>query len=103
MARLGRDGSSGDSCDGVRGGASDKSLVEQIDWLAASGHITEQMKDVAHEIRLGGNLGAHPDRDGLKDVTQADAQAILSFLSDFFKYVYEIPASLERLRAKGES
>jgi hypothetical protein len=79
-------------------GAPDKPLIEQIDWLATNGQITEQMKDVAHQIRLGGNLGAHPDRDGLRDVDQASARAILGFLRDFFRYVYEIPASLDRLK-----
>jgi hypothetical protein len=78
-------------------GAPDGRLIEQIDWLAENGQITKQMKDVAHQIRLGGNLGAHPDRDGLTDVGRDEAEAILAFLRDFFRYVYEIPASLGRL------
>jgi hypothetical protein len=78
-------------------GAPDARLIDQIDWLADNGHITAQMRDVAHQIRLGGNLGAHPDRDGLRDVGQAEAEALLIFLRDFFRYVYEIPASLGRL------
>ena len=78
-------------------GAPDTKLIDQIDWLATHSHITEQMKDIAHQIRLGGNLGAHPDRDGLRDVGEGEARAILTFLRDFFRYVYEIPASLARL------
>ena len=72
-------------------------LIGQIDWLAENGHITEQMRGVAHRIRLGGNLGAHPDADGLKDVNQDDAEAVLEFLGDFLRYVYTIPARLSRL------
>jgi hypothetical protein len=81
-------------------GAPDKRLVEQIDWLEEQRLITPQMKDVAHRIRLGGNAGAHPDADGLKDVTEIDAQRLLEFLDDFVKYVYEIPG---RLAAMDES
>jgi hypothetical protein len=84
-------------------GAPDTRLIDQIDWLAENGHITEQMKDVAHRIRLGGNLGAHPDRDGLADVGRDDVAALLSFLRDFFRYVYEIPASLDRLAGGAEA
>jgi hypothetical protein len=80
-------------------GAPDGRLIDQIDWLADNGHITEQMKDVAHRIRLGGNLGAHPDRDGLAIIGRDDVEAILAFLRDFFRYVYEIPASLDASRA----
>lgn len=78
-------------------GAPDKKLIEQIDWLADNGVIPGQMKEVAHQIRLGGNIGAHPDKDGLRDIGEAEAKAILQFLDDFFRYVYEIPASLGRL------
>jgi hypothetical protein len=78
-------------------GAPDGPLIDQIDWLAENGHITAQMKEVGHRIRLGGNLGAHPDRDGLRDVDEAEATAIMAFLRDFFRYVYEIPADLARI------
>jgi uncharacterized protein DUF4145 len=61
------------------------------------------MKDVAHRIRLGGNLGAHPDRDGLADVGRDDVEAMLRFLRDFFRYVYEIPASLGRLAGSADA
>lgn len=77
-------------------------LIDQIDWLAENDHITDQMKKVAHKIRLGGNLGAHPDADGLKDVGKNEAAAVLEFLSDFLKYIYEIPARLDRLGTTGE-
>jgi hypothetical protein len=82
-------------------GAPGGRLIEQIDWLSDKGHITDQMRAVAHQIRLAGNLGAHPDGDGLRDVGPAEAEAILTFLGDFFRYVYEIPASLARI--SGES
>lgn len=75
-------------------GAPAKRLVEQIDWLEAQRLITPLMKDVAHTIRLEGNTGAHPDRDGLRDVGEGEAHAVVGFLDDFIKYVYEIPGRL---------
>ena len=79
-------------------GAPERTLVDQIDWLEERRLITPQMKDVAHTIRLTGNLGAHPDKDGLRDVGEPEARAVIEFLDDFLKYVYEIPARLERLK-----
>lgn len=75
-------------------GAPDRKLEQQIDWLEEQRLVTPQMRDVAHKIRLGGNAGAHPDKDGLKDVTENDARKLLEFLEDFAKYVYEIPGRL---------
>lgn len=78
-------------------GAPDRKLVDQIDWLEEKRLITPQMKDVAHKIRLGGNVGAHPDKDGLEDVAEDDARRLLEFLEDFVKYVYEIPGRLDAM------
>jgi hypothetical protein len=78
-------------------GAPDKKLVEQIDWLEERRLITPQMRDVAHRIRLGGNTGAHPDKDGLNDVDEPEAKALLEFLDDFIRFTYEIRGRLEKL------
>lgn len=79
-------------------GAPERNLVEQIDWLEEQRLVTPQMKEVAHTIRLAGNLGAHPDKGGLRDVGETEARAVIEFLDDFLRYVYEIPARLERLK-----
>jgi hypothetical protein len=77
----------------------DKKLVHQIDWLAAQGIITTPLKEMAHRVRLGGNLGAHPPEDPddanaiVIGVQYADA--VIEFTRDFFQHVYVIP---ERLR-----
>lgn len=80
-----------------KGAPAGKRLVDQIDWLADQQLISPQMKAVAHRLRIIGNLGAHPDKDGLEDVDQAQAEATLVFLTDFLRYVYQIPASLDRI------
>lgn len=83
-------------------GAPDKKLQEQIDWLAGEGIVTVQMKDVAHAIRVGGNEGTHPGKDGLNDVDREQAERYLAFLDDFLRFVYVIPADLDRLQGKDQ-
>jgi len=58
----------------IERGAKKDRLVDQIDELHDKQIITKDIKDWAHEIRLTGNIGAHPDEDGLEDVTLDDAE-----------------------------
>jgi Domain of unknown function (DUF4145) len=81
-------------------GATDKKLVEQIDELAKKGKLTESLRDYAHEVRLTGNDGAHPDKDGLKDVSEKDADDIIAFTRHFFDNVYVTPARLAARKPK---
>jgi Domain of unknown function (DUF4145) len=76
-----------------------KKLVAQIDELALKGIITEPLKQFAHEIRLEGNDGAHPDPDGLEDVTPNDADDIIEFTREYLHHVYVMPAKLLARRA----
>ena len=75
-------------------GAKKNKLIDQIDEIAAMGIITSSLRDFAHEIRLEGNDGAHPGKDGLEDVTEKDADDILEFTDHFFNHVYVMPARL---------
>jgi hypothetical protein len=70
-------------------------LIDQIDDLFKSGKITEPLKDFAHEVRLTGNDGAHPDKDGLADVTQQDSADIIEFTREYLHHVYVMPAKLK--------
>lgn len=70
-------------------------LVDQIDELATLQIITASLKDMAHEVRLTGNDGAHPGADGLNDVTQQDAKDIIEFTKELFHHVYIMPAKLK--------
>jgi Domain of unknown function (DUF4145) len=69
-------------------------LVDQIDDLFKIGKITESLKDFAHEVRLTGNDGAHPDKDGLSDVKEDDSAAIIEFTREYLHHVYVMPAKL---------
>ena len=86
----------------------DQTLVKQIEWLAAEGIITKPLKDMAHRVRLGGNLGAHPPEDP-KDanavVIGAEyADAVIEFTREFFQHVYVMPERLKKYTfAKTES
>jgi hypothetical protein len=75
--------------------ASGGNLISQIDDLFKTGKITESLKDFAHEIRLTGNDGAHPDKDGLVDVTEKDSADIIEFTKDYLLHVYVMPAKLK--------
>jgi len=78
-------------------------LTDQIDDLAARGKITQALQEMAHEVRLAGSEGAHPDRAGLSDATQKDADDIIAFTREYLQHVYVMPAQLEARRAKGAS
>lgn len=82
-----------------RGAKKDK-LLNQIDELFGSQIITKDIKDWAHEIRLTGNIGAHPDEDGLKDVSGEDANELIKFMEEYLNYVYIMPAMVAKKRAK---
>ena len=75
-------------------------LVDQIDELYDSQIITKDIKDWAHEIRVTGNIGAHPDEDGLQNVTKEDAEELIKFMEEYLNYVYIMPAKVAKKRAK---
>ena len=81
-------------------GAVGKNLVDQIDYLANKGKITEPLKEMAHEIRSVGNVGAHPDDDPLKDVNEQDASEIVEFMSEYFNHVYVMPEKLKAMKER---
>ena len=87
----------------AQGAGKDKKLVAQIDELATKGLITGPLKEFAHEVRLEGNTGAHPDTDGLDEVTDKDANAIIEFTREYLHHVYVMPAKLRARRAPATS
>jgi Domain of unknown function (DUF4145) len=76
-------------------GAKGGTLVLQIDDLAQNGIITEPLRRFAHAVRLTRNIGAHPDKDGLKDVIEKDAADMIEFTREFLHHVYVMPAKLK--------
>jgi hypothetical protein len=82
-----------------KGAGPKKKLVDQIDELAANQIITASLKEMAHEVRLTGNDGAHPGADGLSDVSAQDAKEIIEFTKELFHHVYVMPAKLKARQA----
>jgi hypothetical protein len=81
-------------------GADDsKHLIAQINTLK---NLPEDIKDWAHQIRIFGNWGAHPDRDGLKDVNKDDVGEVHDFTSKFLTFMFIMPRKVEASRKKRE-
>ena len=75
------------------------SLIGQIDSLHS---LPDDIKDWAHQIRIFGNWGAHPDKDNLKDIKAEDVEEVYDFTSKFFIYVFIMPERVKLSRAKRE-
>lgn len=85
-----------------QGAGSEKDLIDQIDELNKTkpDRFTTDIKDWAHNIRIFGNWGVHPDKDGLKDVKQEIAKEVIDFLKSYFHYVYVMPQKVANARLK---
>lgn len=81
-------------------GATGDRLVNQINDLAEQGHITSALQEMAHTVRLIGNVGAHPDEDGLEDVDPDDASDLVKFSHEFYNHVYVMPAKLQEMKKR---
>jgi hypothetical protein len=79
-------------------GADEKlDLIEQI--KAVDG-LTKDIKDWAHNIRIFGNWGAHPQDDMLRDVTPELAAEVKEFVDEFMNYVYVMPGKVQAARTR---
>jgi len=72
-----------------------KSLGQQIDAAKDDGTIPNRYHDLVDEIRLYGNIGAHPDDDNASLVTSENANQLLEFVRILIEELYVLP-----LRAK---
>lgn len=81
-------------------GANEKEdLINQIDNLSA---LPKDIKDWAHQIRIFGNWGAHPDKDKLKEVNAEEVAETHDFISKFFIYMFIMPRKVAESRKKRE-
>ncbi|MFZ2205207.1 MAG: DUF4145 domain-containing protein [Minisyncoccia bacterium] len=81
------------------GASTEEDLITQIKNL---GNLTTEIKDWAHNIRIFGNWGAHPQDDNLKEVDLKLATETQSFLEEFFNYVYVMPSRVIKARQVGK-
>lgn len=75
----------------------DQDLIDQIRNVQ---NLTQEIKDWAHNIRIFGNWGAHPQDDNLRDVTLEVATEAQNFLEEFFNYVYVMPHRVAEARKR---
>lgn len=76
-----------------------KTLVKRVDALTSSGKLTEDMAKWAHEVRLGGNDAAHEE----EPFSMEEALALKNFIENFLRYVFTLPAAVERRSIVTES
>ena len=68
----------------------------RIDELAHRGKLTDDLRQWAHEIRLGGNDASH-DTDAF---TMPEAEELLDFAELYLTYVYSLPLRLADRRTR---
>ena len=78
-------------------GITSGSLAQKIDRLHEQGHIRPITREVAHEIRHGGNEIAHGDL-GDEPMPAEDAEAILRLMDEILQEVYQGPAAMLKLK-----
>ena len=74
------------------------SSMELVDQIKNVKNLTDDIKDWAHNIRIFGNWGVHPQDDNLKDINIGLAKEVQDFLEEFFNYVYLMPNRVAKAR-----
>lgn len=74
-------------------------LIKQIESVE---NLPRDVKDWAHQIRIFGNWGAHPDKDNLKDIDDSDVSEAHDFMSKFLLYMFIMPQKVRLAREKRE-
>ena len=74
-----------------------KTLADKLNTLANSGRIPETLAQMAQQLRLIRNLGAHDVKD---EITEEDVPIILDFLEAILEYLYVAPAKIEVVRQR---
>lgn len=81
-------------------GADEKlDLVKQIESLQ---DLPKDIKDWSHQVRILGNWGAHPDKDGLKEVDGEVAAEVHDFIAKLLLYVFIMPQKVKLARERRE-
>jgi hypothetical protein len=75
--------------------ASGKTLNDQLNDLAKKAEIPSHLAEMAHDIRLFRNIGAH---FGAGDLTPDEALLIHDLCRAILEYVYTAPALIEKAR-----
>lgn len=85
------------------GATKGRKLHLQIAELKTNGKLHPDLADIATEIRFLGNDGAHPEDDGLDEISPDDAKEILDFTTELLDDLYVRPEKVAALRKKRET
>src|SRR5690606_10501977 len=81
----------------VDNGETSGTLAQKLTKMSEKGILQPNLSDWSKEVRLIGNKGAH--FDPMDIVSKEDAQQLLNFIRNLLKYLYELPAELNRRRS----
>ncbi len=84
------------------GATKGKKLHEQVTELQGNGKLHPDLAAIATEIRFLGNDGAHPEDDGLDEITADDAKEILDFTAELLDDLYVRPQKVAAMRLRRE-
>lgn len=84
------------------GATKGKKLYQQIEELKVSGKLHPDLASLATEIRFLGNDGAHPEDDGLDEVSKEDAKEILDLTEEFLDDLYVRPEKVAAMKKRRE-
>jgi hypothetical protein len=76
--------------------ATETNLAKSVEELAVKGVLLPTLAAWSHEVRLVGNKGAHFDAS--QRVAWKDAEQLLRFVRELLRYLFELPAELQRRR-----
>lgn len=79
--------------------AEGESLFDKIKYLADEGIIPAPLKDLAHNLRMLRNIGAHAD---LGELTPKEVPVLESLCKAILEYVYTAPALIEAAKERVE-
>jgi hypothetical protein len=83
-------------------GITQGSVQAKINRLAGDGHISEAMREAAHEIRFAGNEAAHGDLVS-EPISVEEASEVVELMDAILERVYQEPAKVARVRASREA
>jgi Domain of unknown function (DUF4145) len=74
-----------------------RSLQAGLKGMFSRGLISQEILDWGHELRVIGNMGAHPTKETL---SRADAVESIDFLQAILEILYDLRPKFERMRAR---
>lgn len=83
---------------GVDHGETEGPLATRLDRMRDDGRLETALAEWAKDIRLVGNVGAH--YDPIEHLDRTEVEELLRFMRELLRYVYELPAQLERRRSR---